>query len=72
MASLEKLGLIQRQPDPADGRRIVLSLTEAGLEARRNRLAAKQVWLHSVIEQLSPAERQELKRGLELLGRISR
>jgi DNA-binding MarR family transcriptional regulator len=72
VASLEELGFIQRRPDPVDGRRIVLSLTEAGREVRRKRLAAKQVWLRSVIEQLSPTERQELQRGLELLGRISR
>lgn len=72
VASLEELGLIQRHPDPSDGRRIVLSLTEAGHEVRRNRQAAKQLWLNSVIEQLSPAERQELKRSLDLLGRISR
>jgi DNA-binding MarR family transcriptional regulator len=37
VASLEELGFIQRQPDPVDGRRIVLSLTEAGREVRRNR-----------------------------------
>jgi len=72
VADLEAEGYIQRSPHPADGRRIVLSLTEAGRQVRQSRLAAKQQWLNSIIEQLSPQERQELQRGLDILNRITK
>ena len=32
LVSLEALGLVSRIPDPTDGRRLVISLTEAGLQ----------------------------------------
>jgi DNA-binding MarR family transcriptional regulator len=37
LGALEARGLVERRPDPGDGRRVVLSLTEAGLEALRSR-----------------------------------
>jgi DNA-binding MarR family transcriptional regulator len=37
LGALEARGLVERRPDPGDGRRVVLSFTEAGLEALRNR-----------------------------------
>jgi DNA-binding MarR family transcriptional regulator len=39
LAGLEARGLVARHPDPADGRRVVLSVTEAGqriLQDKRN------------------------------------
>src|SRR5262249_8547160 len=39
LAGLEARGLVERQPDPQDGRRAVMSLTETGrhaLQARRD------------------------------------
>ena len=44
LAGLETEGLVARDPDPADGRRIVLSLTEAGqrvLQDKRNARTAR-------------------------------
>jgi DNA-binding MarR family transcriptional regulator len=44
LATLETRGLVERHPDPGDGRRVVMSLTEAGLQAlwtRRNARAEK-------------------------------
>jgi DNA-binding MarR family transcriptional regulator len=37
LGGLESHGLIARHADPDDGRRILLSLTEAGRRALRNR-----------------------------------
>ena len=36
LSGLENRGFIERRPDPADGRRILLSLTEAGMKVLRN------------------------------------
>jgi DNA-binding MarR family transcriptional regulator len=41
LGGLEARGLVERRPDPQDGRRIVLSLTESGLRALRNRRNAR-------------------------------
>jgi DNA-binding MarR family transcriptional regulator len=41
LAALEARGLVDRRPDPADGRRILLSLTDAGLDVLRTRRNVK-------------------------------
>jgi DNA-binding MarR family transcriptional regulator len=41
LAGLELRGLIERRPDPSDGRRALMSPTGAGLEALRNRRNAR-------------------------------
>src|SRR5215471_9263508 len=37
LAALEARGLVERSPDPGDGRRVLLSLSEAGRQALRNK-----------------------------------
>ena len=61
---------IERRPDPGDGRRVVLSLTEAGLETLRNRRNERT-------EQLARAlatgfTRSELKRLMAVAPLIER
>jgi DNA-binding MarR family transcriptional regulator len=41
LAALEARGFIERRPDPDDGRQVVLSLTDAGLRALRDRRNAR-------------------------------
>src|SRR6478672_9045913 len=54
-------GLVDREPDPHDGRRIVVSLSPAGLEglhgARRER---SRRLVAAITERLSPAEQEQL------------
>ena len=37
LAGLERRGLVERRPDPEDGRRSVMSLTDAGRQVLRSR-----------------------------------
>src|ERR1700722_10630371 len=37
LAVLGERGLVERRPDPDDGRRVVLTVTEAGLRALKNK-----------------------------------
>ena len=72
ISDLEQDGLIARRPDPSDGRRTLVELTDQGratLEAdRRNR----EGWLaQAIAEDLSPSEQQLLARAIELLKRLS-
>jgi len=41
LAALETRGLVERRSDPKDGRRVVLSVTEAGRKTMRNRRNAR-------------------------------
>jgi DNA-binding MarR family transcriptional regulator len=41
LASLESRALVQRAPDPDDGRRVILSITDAGLGVLRDRRNAR-------------------------------
>ena len=72
VSDLEGDGLVERSPDPDDGRRALVSLTDHGNEAlqadRRNRVG----WLARAIdEDLSPEEQAVLREAVELLRRLA-
>jgi DNA-binding MarR family transcriptional regulator len=70
LAELEQEGLVRRDPHPTDGRRILFSLTQVGVAARRQRQAAKLAWLTAAIARLDTAERRTLADAIELVRRI--
>ena len=70
LAELEQDGLVQRQPHPTDGRQILFSLTGAGVEARRQRQAAKLAWLSAAIARFDPAEQRTLVDAIALVRRL--
>lgn len=71
VAALEEAGLVTGTPDPMDGRRTILSLTEACLEWIREGRAARQDWLSRTIQtRLSPEEQKHVAAAVALLGRI--
>lgn len=68
---LEELGLVDRSPDPGDGRRMLVTLTDAGRQRLVSERAAGQDWLvHAVADQLSEAERVTLAAAVPLLRRL--
>ena len=71
VADLEGPGLVERRPDPEDGRRALVILTEAGrteLEADRRH---REGWLVGAIEELSAEEQATLGDATELLRRLA-
>ena len=70
LAELEQEGLVRRDPHPTDGRQILFSLTEAGVEARRRRQAAKLAWLTTAIERCDADERRTLADAIALIQRL--
>ena len=71
VASLEKEGLVDRDPHPSDGRQIMFSLTPLGRKIRNDGVRAKRKWLAATIAaELTPAEQQRLQRALELIERL--
>lgn len=68
---LEDLELVSRSPDPDDGRRMLVTLTDAGYECLISERAAGQEWLiHAVAEELSESERSALAAAVPLLRRL--
>jgi DNA-binding MarR family transcriptional regulator len=72
VAVLEAEGLVHRAPDPTDGRRMLLTLTDTGRAARTQARAVKQRWLAAALQDLSAPERAELHRSMDVLARVLR
>jgi DNA-binding MarR family transcriptional regulator len=71
VASLEEEGLVTRTIDPSDGRRLNVSVTEAGREALLAGRAARQAWLsHALGESLDDAEQRHLLEAMSLLRKV--
>jgi DNA-binding MarR family transcriptional regulator len=72
VADLEAAGLIARRPDPDDGRRALVELTNQGrtiLDADRRR---RDGWLaRGIAGDLTAGERRTLRDAVELLRRLS-
>ena len=68
---LVRAGLVDRQPDPANRRRLALTLTELG----RDRLSSPPVSdasLEGRLSRLAHSELRALERGFEILERLPR
>lgn len=70
LASLEARGLVARAADPGDGRRVILSLTEAGLEVLRTKRSARTEHLAQALS--AEFTRSELERLLAAAPLIER
>jgi DNA-binding MarR family transcriptional regulator len=72
LGGLERRGLVERRPDPTDGRRIVMSLTDAGLEALRNRREAGTGHLAKALSiEFTGAELERLAVAAPLIERLA-
>lgn len=71
LAAIDKFGLIRRAPDPADGRRQLILLTDSGLERIVGSRRAREEWLtRTLADDYTEAERQLIIEALALLGRL--
>lgn len=71
VGDLEAEGMVERNPDPDDRRRALVSLTEAGqarIEADR---AAREGWLVKALEELPDSDRETIERSVEILSRLA-
>jgi DNA-binding MarR family transcriptional regulator len=71
MAALHERGLVERHPDPGDGRRAVLALTEAGRQAVRNKRTARTEQLAKALSDgFTRAELRTLMAAAPLIERL--
>jgi DNA-binding MarR family transcriptional regulator len=72
VADLERLGLVERRPDPADRRQVLLSLSAGGRAAIEAERRGREGWLAEAIDaRLDARERATLERAVEILGRLA-
>jgi DNA-binding MarR family transcriptional regulator len=72
LAALEARGFIERCPDPEDGRRAVISLTTAGLQALRNRRSARTERLAQALSTgFTRSELKHLMAAVPLIERVA-
>ncbi|MGI4765519.1 MAG: MarR family winged helix-turn-helix transcriptional regulator [Janthinobacterium lividum] len=71
VATLENAGLVSGAPDPTDGRRILLSLTESCRSRLAEGRAARQDWLTQALQtRLTAQEQEAVVAAVDLLGRL--
>lgn len=72
LAALQDRGLIERRPDPSDGRRQLISLSPAGRAMFQGAQQEGDEWLAKAVQdRLTSAERQTLVEALALLERLT-
>ena len=70
IATLEKMGLVERKAHPTDGRQMNVVLTTKGKTMRKNTREAKHTWLARAIEQLDAKEREKLFASGEVIKKL--
>jgi DNA-binding MarR family transcriptional regulator len=70
LACLERLGLIERTPDPADGRSSLVSISAAGRERLALLRRRRSAYLARRLDKLDPEEVATLARAAEILERM--
>ena len=72
LGGLEARGLVERQADPADGRRVVLSITDAGTAALQARRTARTEQLAQALSAgFTNQELQQLMAAAPLIERLA-
>ena len=72
LGALEARGLVGRRADPADGRRVVLSVTPAGLDLLRSKRSARTGQLAQALSTgFTAAELRQLASAAPLLERLA-
>lgn len=67
---LERDGLVERRPDPTDGRAVLVHVTPAGTAVVDGRRADRMAQLADLTDQLTPADRAAVAAALPALARM--
>ncbi|MEW9532560.1 MarR family winged helix-turn-helix transcriptional regulator [Microbispora sp. NPDC049125] len=68
---LERDGLLERRPDPTDGRAVLVHITEAGRRIMRARRDDRTRRISPLVARLAPDQRRALAAALPALSRLA-
>jgi DNA-binding MarR family transcriptional regulator len=72
LATLRERGLVEKQADPSDGRKSLVTATAAGRKLLETIHASREEWLTQAIDAaVKPEDRALLREAIELLERIA-
>jgi DNA-binding MarR family transcriptional regulator len=71
VSDLEADSLVERNPDPSDGRRAMVSLTAAGRSALEADRRHREGWLVKAIEELPAEDQVTVERAIVVLRRLA-
>jgi DNA-binding MarR family transcriptional regulator len=72
IGKLEERGLVRRTPHPTDGRQVIISPTDEGRVVHARFERARDTWLARHLAELTPQERDTLRRAAEILQKVAR
>lgn len=70
VARLERLGLVNRTPDPADGRAVLVAVTEEGRRFYEELVLAREEFLRERLTALTEGDRAAIDAALPALRRL--
>lgn len=72
LAALDELGYLTRTPDPRDGRRVVVALSDLGEKTVRGVHQHREEWLaQALVDDFTPEERRKIDEVLPLLAKLA-
>lgn len=72
VAVLDERGWLVRTPDPADGRKLLLSLNDTAREHLSDSRQVRDEWLGTALaDRYTEAERATIAKAIDLLGRLT-
>jgi DNA-binding MarR family transcriptional regulator len=71
LGELERGGHVSRTADAADGRRALLAITQAGVDALRAEMEQRDNWLAVAMKGLTPTEAELLRLAGELIEQLA-
>jgi DNA-binding MarR family transcriptional regulator len=72
VAALRQEGFVTGEPDPADGRKTLVSITPTGRKLVSNIRPVREAWLEAAIEEhLTPTERRTLSKAAQIMERLA-
>jgi DNA-binding MarR family transcriptional regulator len=69
--TLEQSGLVTRSPDLDDARKVIVAITDSGLDVIRETRRLRTRWFSQQVAALSPEERAALEAVIPVLRRIA-
>ncbi len=70
ISGLEQLGFLDREPHPTDGRQVIVSVSEPGLQYVKDEVNAREAWLDAQLSGLDPEEITTLRAATTIIDRM--